>query len=630
MMWEFMSLFMGVNDGKRKFYIIITILANDSQYLAGKVRSLNSRELREKFLAFFRQKKHAIISSASLIPDQDPTVLFTTAGMHPLKPYLLGQPHPSGSRLANVQKCIRTVDIDNVGDATHITFFEMLGSWSLGDYFKKEAIEWSYEFLTDSQWLNLDHHKLHVTIFEGDALAPRDDESFKLWQSLGLPEERIYFLPREDNWWGPAGTTGPCGPCTEMFYDTGNPSCSPHCRPGCSCGKYFEIWNDVFMTYNKNSDGSYTLLQQHNVDTGMGIERTVSVLSEKPTVYETDTLAPLMTEIRALAQIEQEATDTQIKAMRIITDHIRAVTFIMGEDNGISPSNVEQGYVVRRLIRRAICQSYDLNIQQQFLPDLAQRVIDIYDGLYPELERNKHFIMNELEKEEQAFKKTLRMGLRKINQLIVHQEQITGKDAFILFTSFGFPIEMTQRIAGEHGLEINIEEFEKEFQRHRQLSRLSTQQKFSSGLADHSEQTTKLHTATHLLHQALRATLGSHIQQKGSNITNKRLRFDINFNRKLTSDELARVEHVVNDQITNALPVSRETMTVDAAHRIGALGFFQEQYEEQVHVYSIGEFSKEICTGPHVDNTARIGTIQIQRQRKIGATTLRLYAVITE
>jgi alanyl-tRNA synthetase len=591
---------------------------------------LNSRELREKFLAFFRQKKHAIISSASLIPDQDPTVLFTTAGMHPLKPYLLGQPHPSGSRLANVQKCIRTVDIDNVGDATHITFFEMLGSWSLGDYFKKEAIEWSYEFLTDSQWLNLDHHKLHVTIFEGDALAPRDDESFKLWQSLGLPEERIYFLPREDNWWGPAGTTGPCGPCTEMFYDTGNPSCSPHCRPGCSCGKYFEIWNDVFMTYNKNSDGSYTLLQQHNVDTGMGIERTVSVLSEKPTVYETDTLAPLMTEIRALAQIEQEATDTQIKAMRIITDHIRAVTFIMGEDNGISPSNVEQGYVVRRLIRRAICQSYDLNIQQQFLPDLAQRVIDIYDGLYPELERNKHFIMNELEKEEQAFKKTLRMGLRKINQLIVHQEQITGKDAFILFTSFGFPIEMTQRIAGEHGLEINIEEFEKEFQRHRQLSRLSTQQKFSSGLADHSEQTTKLHTATHLLHQALRATLGSHIQQKGSNITNKRLRFDINFNRKLTSDELARVEHVVNDQITNALPVSRETMTVDAAHRIGALGFFQEQYEEQVHVYSIGEFSKEICTGPHVDNTARIGTIQIQRQRKIGATTLRLYAVITE
>jgi alanyl-tRNA synthetase len=522
------------------------------------------------------------------------------------------------------------VDINEVGDATHLTFFEMLGSWSLGDYFKKEAIGWSYEFLTDSQWLNIDQRKLHVTIFAGDTDAPRDEESFQLWRRLGIPEERIYFLPREDNWWGPAGTTGPCGPCTEMFYDTGKPSCSSQCRPGCSCGKYFEIWNDVFMTYNKNSDGSFSLLQQHNVDTGMGIERTVSVLSEKPTVYETDTLAPLMNEIRALVQFEHEPTETQIKAMRIIADHIRAVTFIMGEDNGITPSNVEQGYVVRRLIRRAICQSHDLNIQQQFLPDLAKRVIAIYDGLYPELERNEHFILNELEKEEQAFKKTLRMGLRKINQLIAHQGQITGKDAFILFTSFGFPIEMTQRIADEHGLQLNIGEFEKEFQRHRQLSRLSTQQKFSSGLADHSEQTTKLHTATHLLHQALRDILGSHIEQKGSNITNKRLRFDINFNRKLTSDELARVEDIVNDQIVNALPVIRNTMTVDAAHRIGALGFFQEQYEEHVHVYSVGEYSKEICTGPHVENTAQIGTIQIQRQRKIGATTLRLYAVIAE
>ncbi len=591
---------------------------------------MNSRELRKKFLAFYREKNHAIISSASLIPDQDPTVLFTTAGMHPLKPYLLGQPHPSGTRLANVQKCIRTVDIDNVGDATHITFFEMLGSWSLGDYFKKEAIEWSYEFLTDPRWLNLDPEKLHITIFAGDAEAPRDEESFKLWNDLGIPKDRIYYLPREDNWWGPAGATGPCGPCTEMFYDTGTPSCSPECQPGCSCGKYFEVWNDVFMTHNKHADGSYSLLRQHNVDTGMGIERTVTVLSGKPSVYETDTLAPLMTEIRALTQIEQEPTPHQIKAMRIIADHIRAVTFIMGEDHEITPSNVEQGYVVRRLIRRAICQSYDLNIQQQFLPQLAERVITVYDNLYPELERNKHFIMRELEKEEQVFKKTLRQGVRKINQLIANQGEVSGKDAFTLFTSFGFPLEMSQRIANEHGLEINIEDFEKEFQRHRQLSRLSTQQKFSSGLADHSEQTTKLHTTTHLLHQALRDLLGSHIQQKGSNITRQRLRFDFNFDRKLTSDELAKVEHIVNDQITNALPVTRETMTVDAAHQIGALGFFQEQYEEHVHVYSIGEYSKEICTGPHVDNTTRIGKIRIQRQRKIGANTLRLYAVITE
>lgn len=591
---------------------------------------MNSRELRKKFLAFFQDKNHAIISSASLIPDQDPTVLFTTAGMHPLKPYLLGLPHPSGKRLANVQKCIRTVDIDNVGDATHITFFEMLGSWSLGDYFKKEAVEWSYEFLTDPRWLNLDLKKLHVTIFAGDAEAPRDDESFKLWKSLGIPVDHIYFLPREDNWWGPAGTTGPCGPCTEMFYDTGKPLCSPECRPGCSCGKYFEVWNDVFMTYNKHADGSYSLLRQHNVDTGMGIERTVAVLSGKTSVYEIDTFAPLMTEIQALAQIKQEPTNTQIKAMRIIADHIRAVTFIMGDNHGITPSNVEQGYVVRRLIRRALCQSYDLNIQQQFLPQLAEQVIDIYDDLYPELERNRHFVMRELEKEEQVFKKTLRLGVRKINQMIASQGEVSGKDAFTLFTSFGFPLEMSQRIAKEHGLEVNVEEFEKEFQRHRQLSRRSTQQKFSSGLADHSEQTTKLHTATHLLHQALRDLLGSHIQQKGSNITRTRLRFDINFDRKLTSDELAQVEHIVNEQIIKGLPVTRETMTVDAAHQIGALGFFKEQYEEQVHVYSIGEYSKEICTGPHVDSTAQIGKIRIQRQRKIGANTLRLYAVITE
>jgi alanyl-tRNA synthetase len=591
---------------------------------------LNSRELRKKFLAFFREKNHAIISSASLIPDQDPTVLFTTAGMHPLKPYFLGLPHPSGKRLANVQKCIRTVDIDNVGDTTHITFFEMLGSWSLGDYFKKEAIEWSYEFLTDPQWLNLDPEKLHITIFAGDAEAPRDEDSFKLWRSQGIPADRIYFLPREDNWWGPAGTTGPCGPCTEMFYDTGKPACAPECQPGCSCGKYFEVWNDVFMTYNKHEDGTYSLLSQHNVDTGMGIERTVSVLSGKLSVYETDTLAPLMIEIRVLAQIEEEPTTIQIKAMRIIADHIRAVTFIMGEDHGITPSNVEQGYVVRRLIRRALCQSYDLNIQQQFLPQLAERVIEIYDDLYPELERNKLFIMRELEKEEQVFKKTLRLGVRRINQIIANQGEVSGKDAFTLFTSFGFPLEMSQRIATEHGLEINVEEFEKEFQRHRQLSRLSTQQKFSSGLADHSEETTKLHTATHLLHQALRDLLGPQIQQKGSNITRTRLRFDINFDRKFTAEELAQIEHTINNQITKALPVTRKTMTVDAAHQIGALGFFQEQYQEHVHVYSIGDYSKEICTGPHVDSTAQIGKIRIQRQRKIGANTLRLYAVITE
>ncbi|MHA1448703.1 MAG: alanine--tRNA ligase [Candidatus Hodarchaeales archaeon] len=589
---------------------------------------MNSRELCDKYIDFFNEKKHVTIPSASLIPEHDPTVLFTTAGMHPLKPYFMGEPHPQGKRVVNVQKCIRTSDIDEVGDSTHLTFFKMLGNWSFGDYFKEEAIKWSYEFLTGKKWLGIDPSKLSVTVFAGDAEVERDNESAEIWKSMGIPGERIHYLPREDNWWGPAGKTGPCGPDTEMFYDTGKDKCSPDCKPGCSCGKYFEIWNDVFMTYYKTAGGKYDLLKQHNVDTGMGVERTVAVLAGKSSIYEIDEFIPLIETIKTRAGITDEPTDIQIKAMRIIADHIRAVTFIMGDDKGITPSNIEHGYVVRRLIRKAIRQSRILELKEEVFPALAGIVISTNKNQFPELENNRGFILGELEKEVKNFGKTLNRGLKRFKQIFSRNGTITGEDAFLLFTSFGFPVEMTRELAEEQGLSIDMELFDKEFEHHRKLSRLSTEQKFKSGLADHSVQTTRLHTATHLLHQALRDVLGNHISQKGSNVTKDRTRFDINFDRKLTVEELEQVEKIVNDKIKAALPVHRETVTVKEAREKGALGLFQHKYGEKVHVYSIGDYSKEICTGPHVKNTSEIGKIRIKKQKKIGTGNLRLRAVI--
>ncbi|MHA1167442.1 MAG: alanine--tRNA ligase, partial [Candidatus Hodarchaeales archaeon] len=513
-------------------------------------------------------------------------------------------------------------------DSTHLTFFKMLGNWSFGDYFKEEAIKWSYEFLTGKKWLGIDPSKLSVTVFAGDAEVERDNESAEIWKSMGIPGERIHYLPREDNWWGPAGKTGPCGPDTEMFYDTGKDKCSPDCKPGCSCGKYFEIWNDVFMTYYKTAGGKYDLLKQHNVDTGMGVERTVAVLAGKSSIYEIDEFIPLIETIKTRAGITDEPTDIQIKAMRIIADHIRAVTFIMGDDKGITPSNIEHGYVVRRLIRKAIRQSRILELKEEVFPALAGIVISTNKNQFPELENNRGFILGELEKEVKNFGKTLNRGLKRFKQIFSRNGTITGEDAFLLFTSFGFPVEMTRELAEEQGLSIDMELFDKEFEHHRKLSRLSTEQKFKSGLADHSVQTTRLHTATHLLHQALRDVLGNHISQKGSNVTKDRTRFDINFDRKLTVEELEQVEKIVNDKIKAALPVHRETVTVKEAREKGALGLFQHKYGEKVHVYSIGDYSKEICTGPHVKNTSEIGKIRIKKQKKIGTGNLRLRAVI--
>ncbi len=592
---------------------------------------MDSHELREKYLEFFREKKHAILPSASLIPEDDPTVLFTTAGMHPLVPFLVGQPHPQGSRLVNCQKCIRTSDIDEVGDSTHLTFFEMLGNWSLGNYFKKEAIEWSYEFLTDPKWLGIDPEHLSVTCFEGDDEVPKDTESAEIWKNLGIPEDRIYFLPREDNWWGPAGETGPCGPDTEMFYDTGKKKCSPDCKPGCSCGKYFEIWNDVFMTYNKTVAGTYEPLKQHNVDTGMGVERTVAILTGKSSIFDVETLAPIFSAIQRQADIE-EPTEEQLKSIRIVTDHIKAATFILADDKGVVPSNVEQGYIIRRLIRRAIRQGNLLNLEYQYFSELVRIVIDIYGDTYPELQRNSEFIFNQLEKEGKNFTKSLNRGLRKFNQIFSKKGEITGKDAFLLFTSFGFPIEMTKELAEEQGLIIDMIDFEKEFEEHRKLSRKSTEGKFKSGLADHSEKTTRLHTATHLLQASLRDVLGDHIQQKGSNITKDRTRFDFNHDKKLTQDERERVEQIINEKIEQDLPITRKMLTSDEARTMDILGFFEEEYSkhDKLSVYSVGDYSKELCSGPHVERTSQIGRFRLQKQKKIGTGMIRIYGFIED
>ena len=562
------------------------------------------------------------------MPENDPTVLFTTAGMHPLQVYLMGQPHPAGKRLANCQKCIRTGDIDDVGDPTHLTFFEMLGNWSLGDYFKKEAISMSWEFLTDPRWLGLDPDKISVTVFAGDEEVPRDEESAAYWREIGIPDDRIYYLSREENWWGPAGDTGPCGPDTEMFYDTGKEPCSKACRPGCNCGKYFEIWNDVFMCYNKESDGTYEKLKQHNVDTGMGIERTVAVLNGMQSVFEIDSYAPLVKRVMKLARITEPLNQEQQKAVRIIVDHIRTATFILGDDKHLSPSNLGQGYVLRRLIRRIIRQGNLLNIKQRFLPELAHLVIDMSKEPYPELERNKDFIINNLTQEEQKFSKALHRGLRKFNQIFKEKETITGEDAFLLFTSFGFPLEITSELAAEKGLSIDLEVFKAEFERHRELSRKATAGTFQSGLADHTERTTRLHTATHLLQQALRDVLGNHVEQKGSNITPERTRFDFNHPQSLTPEEIKKVEAIVNQKIKEALPVNKEIMTPQEAKEQGALGFFEERYEGKVSVYSVGSFSKEICTGPHVTNTQEIGHFKIQKQQNIGVGLMRIRATV--
>ncbi len=593
---------------------------------------LTADALREMFLKFFESKGHTIISGASVIPENDPTVLFTTAGMHPLVPYLLGEKHPAGTRLTDVQKCVRTGDIEAVGDSAHLTFFEMLGNWSLGDYFKKEAIAWSFEFLT--QYLGFRPEQLSVTVFEGEGPIPRDDEAIAYWREQGIPEERIFPKGREDNWWGPAGTTGPCGPDTEMFVDTGKEPCGPACSPGCNCGKYIEIWNDVFMQYNKTAEGTYEPLQQHNVDTGMGVERTICMLNGYKTVYESELFLPLLEQIRALATHDlPEAKRT--RAERIIADHMRTATIILGDPKGgVKPGNVGANYVLRRLIRRAVRYAMDLGLPSGFTATLADIVIETYRNFYPELLEKRELIVTELTAEESRFAKTLTQGrheFEKVAEVMAQhaQTQISGKTAFKLYDTYGFPLELTQELAAERGMTVDTDGFAKAEAKHKEASKQG-EGVFKGGLADHSEQTTRLHSATHLLHKALKQILGDHVNQKGSNITAERLRFDFSHPEKMTKEQLEQVEDLVNQQITRALPITCETMTIEAAKEAGATALFTAKYGEQVRVYTMGDFSKEVCGGPHAANTAELVAFKILKEESSSAGVRRIKAIIGE
>lgn len=599
------------------------------------MKKLTAQGMRDMFLGFFKEKDHAIIASGSVIPENDPTVLFTTAGMHPLVPYLMGQPHPAGKRLANVQKSIRTGDIDSVGNESHLTFFEMLGNWSLGDYFKKEMIPWSWEFLTSDKYLGIPVDRLAVSVFEGDENAPRDDESADIWASCGMPRERIFFLGKEENWWGPAGLTGPCGPDTEMFYITDKEPCSNTCSPACSCGRYLEIWNDVFMQYNKTAEGNYETMAHKNVDTGMGLERVLCVMNGVKSVYETELFVPIIQKIEELSGADYAiASETDRRAIRIIADHMRTATFILGDDMGVSPSNVDQGYVLRRLIRRAVRFGMQLGMEEGFTKELSQVVIEEYSGAYPELTRNSAFVLEQLILEEERFQRTLRQGTRMferaLSKLPEDAKTIPGEDAFRLYDTYGFPIEMTVEMANENGLDVDIADFEHRFKQHQQKSQQGAQQRFKGGLADNSEQTTKLHTATHLLQAALRKVLGDEVMQRGSNITVERLRFDFSFGRKVTKEELAEVERLVNEAIDANAPVTNAEMTLDEAREKGAIGLFEDRYGEKVKVYTIEGFSVEVCGGPHVENTGEIGSFKIKKEESSSAGVRRIRAVIGE
>ncbi len=586
------------------------------------------KKLINAYIDFFKSKNHKEIPNAPLIPENDPTVLFTTAGMHPLVPYLLGQPHPSGKRLCNVQKCIRTGDIDEVGDKSHLTFFEMLGNWSVGDYFKKEAIEFSFEFLT--RVLNIPISHLAVTVFEGDSDAPKDKEAFETWKKLGIPEERIAFMPKKNNWWGPAGKTGPCGPDTEMFYWVGNGE--PKGNPKTHEAEWLEIWNDVLMEYTKNDEGKYVIAKQQNIDTGMGVERTIAILNKMNQAYLTDSFKTIIQKIEKLSNKEYGENEATTKSMRIIADHIKASTMILAEET--VPSNKEQGYVLRRLIRRAIRHGNSIGIKENFAKTISREVIKIYDD-YSHLQKNKEFVLEEIEKEEIRFKETLEKGLRYFEKISENKKRLSGEESFLLYQSYGFPIEMILELAQEKKIKVDMNDFEKEFEKHQDLSRTATEGKFKSGLADNSQETTKLHTATHLLNQALREILGKQdIHQKGSNITPERLRFDFNFDRKLTPCELQQIEDWVNEKIEKNLPVNKAEMTIEEAKKFGAQGVFEHKYGEKVFVYYVGDktvaCSKEICAGPHVEKAGILAEdgkkFKIQKEESVSAGVRRIKA----
>lgn len=594
------------------------------------MKKLNSEQLRKLYLDFYNSKNHAVIESASLIPENDPTVLFTTAGMHPLVPYLLGEKHPAGKRLTDVQVCVRTGDIESVGDASHCTFFEMLGSWSLGDYFKHDAIAWSYELLLEK--LEFDKDKFAVTVFAGDENCPRDEESAKRWEELGISKDKIFYCDKKHNWWGPAGMTGPCGPDTEMFIDTGKPKCCDGCSPSCDCGKYMEIGNDVFMQYFKNADGTFEPLKNKNVDQGMGLERMLCILNGYKSVFETDLFSFAIAKLEELSGKKYGEDEANTKAMRIIADHTRTATFLLGDRNGVTPSNVDQGYVLRRLIRRAMRYCRTLGVDDGALAQLARLYVEKYKNAYPYVKENEEKIVSELNAEKDKFAKTIEQGLKEFDKVLAHLPEgmtvFPGKTAFRLYDTFGFPIEMTEELANEKGFQMDMDGYKKAFANHQALSKAGAEQKFKGGLADNGVQTARLHSATHLLNAALKIVLNDNgIQQKGSNITAERLRFDFNFPRPLTQEEIAKVEELVNGQIAKDEPVILEEMTVEQAKAAGAIGVFSSKYGEVVKVYTIG-FSKEICGGPHAQRTGELGKFKIVKEQSSSAGVRRIKAIL--
>ncbi|WP_040949712.1 alanine--tRNA ligase [Gorillibacterium massiliense] len=588
---------------------------------------MKAQEMRETFIKYLIERGHKEFPSASLLPDNDPSVLFTTAGMHPLVPYLLGERHPQGKRLVNAQKCLRTDDIDEVGDEFHHTYFEMLGNWSLGDYFKNESITMSFEFLTSV--LSIPICKLAVTVFGGYEEIPKDTEVYECWKNVGLNESQIFYGGMKENWWGPAGKTGPCGPDTEIFYDTGKEPCGDDCSPLCDCGRFVEIWNNVFMQYNKDDEGHFIVLSQKNVDTGMSLERILAVYNHVSSNYGTDLFEPIIIRIEELTNIFRSKEN--IKSFRIIVDHLRAATFIIGDPKKVVPSNTEQGYIVRRLIRRSIRHLRKIGVINNILHDVINTIIEINSPVYPELKTNKEFILEQIEKEYTSFISTLDRGIKKAEHFfnnISDGGTLTGELAFRLFDTFGFPIEFTVELATEKGILVDIDGFNSKFLEHQEKSRSSAEGKFKGGLADNSVQTTKLHTATHLLNSALRQVLGDDVYQRGSNITPERLRFDFSFDRKLTNEELIKVSQIVNEAISKNIPVECNEMTVDEAKSLGAIGVFDQKYGETVKVYSIDGYSKEICGGPHTLNTGELGSFNILKEESSSSGVRRIKAII--
>ena len=600
---------------------------------------MNANELRSKYIEFFKSKNHVEISGQSLIPENDPSVLFTTAGMHPLVPYLLGEKHPAGTRLTDYQKCVRTGDIDEVGDPSHLTCFEMLGNWSLGDYFKKESIGFSYEFLTSPKWLGLDPRKISVTVFAGDENAPRDEEAAAAWIANGMPEDKIAYLPASDNWWA-AGPTGPCGPDTEIFYWVGEGLPPKGSNKGTDSANWMEIWNNVFMQFNRVDEKTLEPLPKKNVDTGMGLERTNCILQGKTSVYLTEVFQPIIKTIENLSNYKYGTDEAKDSSVRIIADHARSSTFILGDQKGVTPDRVGAGYVLRRLIRRAVRHGMKLGIEKDFMAEVAAVVVENFKNAYPELEQNKDKIYSELTKEEAKFRTTLKKGEAEFQKMLPNLNKnpkkiISGKVAYNLYETYGYPLELTQELGRENGFTVDVEGFKEAEKKHQEASKTAEAGKAKGGIAEQSDVATKYHTATHLLQQALVNTLGDQVSQKGSNINSERMRFDFTFERPMTKEEIQKVEDIVNEKIKEDLPVTMQVMPLADAQKAGARALFTNKYGEDVKVYTIGRnvdndwFSKEVCGGPHVQHTAQIGDFKIQKEQSSSAGVRRIRAVIS-